>query len=257
MTRIEGKSTTYHVDHFGIDVLSDDTALGRDVLEHLMKRVRFDLLAPELSVCIIEIKEDTTLVKLSYKQLRTFIWGCFCGARWGGGDNTWRDGSRPMNGARRSISTLSLTTKRLLRCFRGGFPTIGMVSFEGWFGRRPLVVRGGAVFVWWSSAAEWRFEAVCGSRFWSEAGSGLTTTIGGAGGKLSTEDLRSGMLWRDWEEERALLELLEKEDEDLGWWPGGGGGWGLGLVEGEGAGGAVNFFAALESLEPFLLSWKR
>ena len=35
----------------------------------------------------------------------------------------------PRNGGRRSMSTFSVTMKRLLRCLRGGLPTIGMVSF--------------------------------------------------------------------------------------------------------------------------------
>lgn len=70
---------THHVDHFGIDVFSDYTALRRDVLDYLAKSLCFDLLAPELSIRIIKIKEHATLVKLFYKELRTFVWGCFCG----------------------------------------------------------------------------------------------------------------------------------------------------------------------------------
>lgn len=75
------KSVTHHVDHFRIDVFSDYTTLRSDVLDHLAKSLCFNLLASELSVRIIKIKEHATLVKLSDKELRTFIWGCFCGAR--------------------------------------------------------------------------------------------------------------------------------------------------------------------------------
>ena len=72
---------TYHVDHFGIDVFSDHTTLRTDVLDHLAESLGFNLLAFELCVGIVEIKEDATLVQLLYKELRTFVWGCFCGAR--------------------------------------------------------------------------------------------------------------------------------------------------------------------------------
>ena len=50
----------------------------------------------------------------------------------------------PANGGNFSISTFSVTTNLLLRCFRGGLPTMGIVSF-GPRMRFKGVVRGGVV----------------------------------------------------------------------------------------------------------------
>lgn len=85
----------------------------------------------------------------------------------------------PMKGGSFSISTFSVITKRLLRCLRGGFPTIGMVSFGPERSRLRAVFLGGVA----------RPGARSGCRevrsMGSEAGSGLTTTIGGAAVDLS------------------------------------------------------------------------
>lgn len=51
-----------------------------------------------------------------------------------------------MKGGRRSMSTFSVTTKRLLRCLRGGLPTIGMVSLGPARRRFNVVARGGMAF---------------------------------------------------------------------------------------------------------------
>ena len=66
-------------------------------------------------------------------------------------------------------------TNRLLRCFRGGFPTIGIVSLGVVRNRLSVLVRGG---VTGPSPRERR-------SIWSDEESGLTTTIGGAGAVLS------------------------------------------------------------------------
>lgn len=50
---------------------------------------------------------------------------------------------KPLKVASFSISTLSVTTKRLLRCLRGGFPTIGMVSRGVERSRLSVLARGG------------------------------------------------------------------------------------------------------------------
>lgn len=50
----------------------------------------------------------------------------------------------PANGGSFSISTFSVTTNLLLRCFRGGLPTMGIMSF-GPRMRFNGVVRGGVV----------------------------------------------------------------------------------------------------------------
>lgn len=51
----------------------------------------------------------------------------------------------PLNAGRRSISTFSVTWNLLLRCFLGGFPTIGIVSLGAWRKRlfKVAVERGG------------------------------------------------------------------------------------------------------------------
>lgn len=91
------------------------------------------------------------------------------------------------------MSTFSVTTKRLLRCLRGGFPTIGIVSRGperrrlSVFARggvevpsRPIVLRSGELY-----------GPERGAR--SDDGSELTTTIGGMGDGFPVEGyLRSG-----------------------------------------------------------------
>ena len=90
----------------------------------------------------------------------------------GGNYKTW-DVYAPRKGGSFSISTFSVTTNRLLRCLRGGFPTIGMVSL-GPVRRRLSVLALGGVFG--PSPSE---VLSIGSD------SGLTTTMGGAGEALS------------------------------------------------------------------------
>lgn len=68
---------THHVDNFGIDVLSDDAALCRDILEHLVKGLCLDLLALELCARVIEVEKDATLVEFFDEQLRTLVGGSF------------------------------------------------------------------------------------------------------------------------------------------------------------------------------------
>lgn len=48
-----------------------------------------------------------------------------------------------MNGGRRSISTFSLTTNRLLRCLRGGLPTMVTVSLGPVRNRLSVLARAG------------------------------------------------------------------------------------------------------------------
>jgi hypothetical protein len=194
----------------------------------------------------------------------------------------------PKNGGSRSMSTFSVTTNLLLRCLRGGFPTIGMVSL-GPVLRRDVKepARGGvappprppprsiprAVL----SGEEPKWPPRDGSLFWE---SGLTTTMGGVGEALlilltillllllSPEYLRSrvtagedGEAVRLEEEEPPrewLLELLVEilarlatEDEPglgRGFWLLGGGGGG-GIAEGVDDG-----FGSLFLDELFLLS---
>lgn len=111
----------------------------------------------------------------------------------------------PKKGGKRSISTLSFTTKRLLLCFLGGLPTIGMVSF-GPVGRSRLrLARGGVVGPPEDSTTNGCLSSASGGA------SGLTTTIGGAGDALSTPYRRS----LPWEERAAVdARLTEPLAED-------------------------------------------
>ena len=80
-----------------------------------------------------------------------------------------------MNGGSFSISTFSVITNRLLRCFRGGLPTIGMVSLGPVLSRLSVLALGGVLG---PPSSEVRSMG-------STDVSGLTTTIGGAGAALS------------------------------------------------------------------------
>ena len=82
----------------------------------------------------------------------------------------------PMKGGSFSISTFSVITKRLLLCFLGGFPTIGMVSFGPVRRRVSVFARGGV-----TDPSRECLSMVAGSG----AASGLTTTMGGAGAARS------------------------------------------------------------------------
>lgn len=75
----------------------------------------------------------------------------------------------PIKGGNFSISTFSVITKRLLRCFRGGLT--GIVSFGPERSLLSAEFRGGA-----GSPVNDVLSMVSGGD-----GSGLTTTIGGAG----------------------------------------------------------------------------
>lgn len=92
----------------------------------------------------------------------------------------------PRKGGRRSISTFSETTKRLLLCFLGGLPTIGMVSFGPERRRLRVPARGGVAEPSRPprdvlSIPSYEPERTLGSG----AESGLVTTMGGAGVVLS------------------------------------------------------------------------
>lgn len=91
------------------------------------------------------------------------------------------------------MSTFSVTTKRLLRCLRGGLPTIGIVSRGPERRRFKVLARGGVELP--SNPMGLRsgelYEVEREAR--SDVGSELTTTIGGMGEALVVEVyLRSG-----------------------------------------------------------------
>ena len=49
----------------------DNASLGRDILEHFVQGLRFDLLALELGVGIVEVENNGALVQLLDEELRT------------------------------------------------------------------------------------------------------------------------------------------------------------------------------------------
>ena len=63
---------THHLHHLGVYVLSNHATLARDIFQHLMKGLRFDLLALEFRVSVIEVEKDRALMQLLDKELRTF-----------------------------------------------------------------------------------------------------------------------------------------------------------------------------------------
>lgn len=141
-----------------------------------------------------------------------------------------------MKGGRRSISTFSVTTKRLLRCFLGGLPTMGIVSLGPARRRLRVVARGGVAFPR-SRPRECLSEAEPGRGADSEAESEETTTIGGAG--ESAGDLRSGVDCGGDAGERDLVDVAYAVE--------GGADWGTGFDEFGGGGGGADAAAYLES----------
>ena len=65
----EHAKKTHHADHLWVYSLCDYTTLGGDIFEHLMQSLCLDLLSFELRACVIEIKQDTTLVQLFNEEL--------------------------------------------------------------------------------------------------------------------------------------------------------------------------------------------
>ena len=101
-----------------------------------------------------------------------------------------REMHAPLNGGSLSISTFSDGTKRLLLCFLGGFPIIGIVSFGVCRSLLSVPERGGFAGPEFTSTdrgadtgepypLDGREEGA------SERVSELTTTMGGAGDALS------------------------------------------------------------------------
>jgi hypothetical protein len=91
------------------------------------------------------------------------------------------------------MSTFSVTTKRLLRCLRGGFPTIGIVSRGPERRRLRVLARGGVELP--SKPIVLRSGELYGPERGARSGVGseLTTTIGGMGVGFTVEGyLRSG-----------------------------------------------------------------
>lgn len=136
----------------------------------------------------------------------------------------------PKNGGRRSISTFSVTTNRLLLCLRGGLPTIGMVSLGPVLRRLNVPTRGGVAP---PPRPPWSMllETLSGEPPRWSPWSGLTTTIGGVPG-TSLLYLRSGVPGPEeaGDEARLVKLLLATVDEP---------GCGRGFAVFGGGGGAI------------------
>lgn len=55
---------THHFDNLRVYVLGDNTALCRNIFEHLVQCLCLDLLALQLRVRVVEVEDDSTLVQL-------------------------------------------------------------------------------------------------------------------------------------------------------------------------------------------------
>lgn len=164
-----GGEGTYHLHHLRVYIFSDDITLCRDVVQHLVQRLGLDLLPLQLGVGVVKIKEDRALVKFLDEELGTLRERRLCVKRGSAFDHyaqQTRDG--PIKGGNFSISTFSVITKRLLRCLRGGLT--GIVSLGPERSLLSVELRGGA-----GSPVKDVRSMISGE------GSGLTTTIGGAG----------------------------------------------------------------------------
>ena len=64
-----GVEGTHHLHHLGVYVFSDNITLCRDILQHLVQRLGFDLLPFQIGVGIIKVKEDRALMKFLDKEL--------------------------------------------------------------------------------------------------------------------------------------------------------------------------------------------
>lgn len=74
----EGIFDTYHPHNLGVYVVRDGSALRSDVLEHLSQSLCFHLFACELSIGVIKIEQDCTLVQLPDEELRALLRRRFC-----------------------------------------------------------------------------------------------------------------------------------------------------------------------------------
>ena len=136
-----------------------------------MQSLGLDLLPLQFGVGVIKIEKDCALVEFLDEELWTLRRRRFYAKRVSSrklrATTQTRDG--PIKGGNFSISTFSVITKRLLRCLRGGFT--GIVSLGPERSLLSVELRGGV-----GSPVNDVRSMVSGGE-----GSGLTTTIGGAG----------------------------------------------------------------------------
>jgi hypothetical protein len=135
-----------------------------------VQRLGLDLLPPQIGVGVVKIEKNRALMKFLDKELWTLRGRRFCAKRGSRVDRQkCKRADAPIKAGNFSISTFSVITKRLLRCFRGGLT--GIVSFGPERSLLSAEFREGA-----GSPVNVVLSMVSGGD-----GSGLTTTIGGAG----------------------------------------------------------------------------
>jgi hypothetical protein len=159
----------YHSDDFRVNTLSDNASLSCNILQHFVEGLCLDLLAPKLCTGIIEVEHNPALLQLANEELRSLCRRCFCQEK-SKSEHVFRQDTMYIrrNGGSFSISTCSFTTNRLLRCLRGGLPTMGIVSCGVVRSRLIGLVRGGDTRPPSSPPLDAGDDA-----------SGLTTTMGG------------------------------------------------------------------------------
>lgn len=78
VTRASKCTETHHADDLRVDALRNNSALGRDPLEHLGQRCGLDLLATNVGRGVVEVKDDGTLVELAEEEVVSLRYGDLC-----------------------------------------------------------------------------------------------------------------------------------------------------------------------------------
>ena len=71
---------SHHPNNFWVDAFRDHAPLRRNVLQHLIEGLRFDLLAVQLATRVIKVKYDATLLQLADEQIGAVVWADICEA---------------------------------------------------------------------------------------------------------------------------------------------------------------------------------
>ena len=69
MNPVEKVDSAYHFDHLGVYILRNHTPLGRDVFQHLVQCLSLDLLSLQFGIGVVEVEDNSALVKLFDKKL--------------------------------------------------------------------------------------------------------------------------------------------------------------------------------------------
>ena len=77
---------THHADYLGIYPLCEYSPLCRDVLQHLMQSLHFDLLALQFAARVVEVKDNSALLKFLHEKFVSLFWSNLCEAGQGTGN---------------------------------------------------------------------------------------------------------------------------------------------------------------------------